>query len=80
MKFPVTATREHQGKTLSIDCDQETLSLFDDTGQRLSILTWGTLIEHMLSVDASPIAVRIPERPSQSRYTAPPAMENTSTV
>ena len=51
MKFPVTATREHQGKTLSIDCDQETLSLFDDTGQRLSILTWGTLIEHMLSVD-----------------------------
>ncbi len=51
MKFPVTATREHQGKTLSIDCDQETLSLFDATGQRLCILTWGTLIEHMLSVD-----------------------------
>lgn len=51
MRFPVTATREHQGKTLGIDCDQETLSLFDDQGQRLGILGWGTIIEHMLSVD-----------------------------
>ena len=51
MKFPITATREHQGKTLDIDCDQETLSLFDDKGQRLAILGWGTIVEHMLSVD-----------------------------
>jgi uncharacterized protein (TIGR02266 family) len=51
MKLPVTATREHQGKTLGIDCDQETLSLYDDKGQRLAILGWGTIIEHMLSVD-----------------------------
>ncbi|MCS6319077.1 MAG: PilZ domain-containing protein [Nitrospira sp.] len=51
MKFPVTATSEHQGKTLGIDCEQETLSLFDDKGKRLSILAWSTLIEYMLSVD-----------------------------
>lgn len=51
MKFPVTATREHQDKTLGIDCEQETVSLFDHKGQQLSILSWGSLIEHMLSVD-----------------------------
>jgi type IV pilus assembly protein PilZ len=51
MKFPVTATREHQGKILGIDCEQETLSLFDEKGQRLGILGWGTLIEHILSID-----------------------------
>lgn len=51
MKFPVTATREYQGKILDIDCEQETLSLLDDKGQRLSTLGWGTLIEHMLSID-----------------------------
>ena len=51
MKFPVTATCEHQGKTLGIDCEQETVSLFDDKGQCLSILGWGSLIEHMLSVE-----------------------------
>jgi type IV pilus assembly protein PilZ len=51
MKFPITATPEHQGKILGIDCDQETLSLFDDKGRRLGILSWGTLIEHILSID-----------------------------
>ncbi|HNK13473.1 MAG: PilZ domain-containing protein [Nitrospira sp.] len=51
MKFPVTATREYHGKTLDIDCEQETLALFDDKGQRLAIVSWETLIEHMLSID-----------------------------
>lgn len=51
MKLPVTATREYQGKTLDIDCEQETVSLFDDKGHRLSRLGWGTLIAHMLSID-----------------------------
>jgi uncharacterized protein (TIGR02266 family) len=51
MKFPVTATREHQGKTLGIDCEQETVALYDHKGQQLSVVSWGTLIEHMLSVD-----------------------------
>ncbi len=51
MKFPVTATREYQGKVLDLDCEQEALSVFDEKGQRLSTLGWGTLIEHMLSID-----------------------------
>ena len=51
MKFPVTATREHQGKVLEIDCDQETLTLFNERGQRLGTLGWGTLIERILAVD-----------------------------
>ncbi len=51
MKFPVTATCEHQGKILGIDCEQETLSLFDEKGQRLGILSWGSLIGHILSID-----------------------------
>jgi len=51
MRFPITATREHQGKVLGIDCDQETLSLFDEKGQRLGILDWASLIEHILSID-----------------------------
>ena len=51
MKFPVTVTREHQGKTLGIDCEQETVTVFDQKGQTLNVLGWGPLIEHMLSVD-----------------------------
>lgn len=51
MKFPVTATPQYQGKILGIDCDQETLSLFDDKGRRLGIVSWGSIIEHILSID-----------------------------
>jgi len=51
MKFPVTATREHQGKTLGIDCELETVSVFDQKGERLSVLGWGPLIDHLLSLD-----------------------------
>lgn len=51
MKFPVTATREHHGKVLGLDCDQEILSLFDDEGRRLGALSWGALIDHILSAD-----------------------------
>lgn len=51
MKFPVTATREHQGKVIEIDCEQETFTLVGENGQRLATLGWGTLIERILSVD-----------------------------
>jgi type IV pilus assembly protein PilZ len=51
MKFPITATPQHQGKIIGIDCDQETLSLFDEKGRRLGILSWGSIIEHILSID-----------------------------
>lgn len=51
MKFPVTATLEHQGKSLDIDCAQETVSLFDRKGHRLGVVGWGSLIDHILSTD-----------------------------
>jgi type IV pilus assembly protein PilZ len=51
MRFPITATPQHQGKIIGIDCDQETLSLFDEKGRRLGILSWGSIIEHILSID-----------------------------
>jgi len=51
MKFPVTMTQEHQGKVLEIDCDRETLTLINDQGHVLGTLSWGTLIERVLSID-----------------------------
>jgi uncharacterized protein (TIGR02266 family) len=51
MRFPVIMAQEHQGKALEIDCDQETLSLVNEKGQRLGTLSWTTLIEHILSTD-----------------------------
>lgn len=51
MKFPVTMVQEHVGKVIDIDCDQETLTLLNEKGQRLGTLGWGTLIERILSVD-----------------------------
>jgi uncharacterized protein (TIGR02266 family) len=51
MKFPVTMVQGHVGKILEIDCDQETLGLIGEQGQRLGTLGWGTLIERILSVD-----------------------------
>ena len=51
MKLPVTVTKEHQGKALDIDCDQETITLLNEKGQPLGTLGWGTLIERILSID-----------------------------
>jgi uncharacterized protein (TIGR02266 family) len=51
MRFPVTVTQEHLGKVLELDCDQETVTLLSEKGQRLGTLGWGQLIERILSVD-----------------------------
>jgi type IV pilus assembly protein PilZ len=51
MRFPVTVTQEHLGKVLELDCDQETVTLLSEKGQRLGTLGWGLLIERILSVD-----------------------------
>ena len=51
MKFPITMTQEHQGKVLDLNPDQETLTLFNDKGQPLGTLSWGNLIEHILTID-----------------------------
>ncbi len=49
MKFPVLSTEAHQGKTLEIDCDRETLTLLGQQGERLGTLTWAWVIDRILS-------------------------------
>lgn len=48
MKFPVTSTAIHQGKTLIIDPDRETIEVLDASGQLLGDVPWGTVIEQVL--------------------------------
>ena len=48
MKFPVTSTAVHQGKTLIIDPDRETIHVLDASGQLLGDVPWGTVIEQVL--------------------------------
>lgn len=48
MKFPVTSTAIHQGKTLIIDPDRETINVLDASGQLLGDVPWGTVIEQVL--------------------------------
>jgi uncharacterized protein (TIGR02266 family) len=48
MKFPVTSTAFHQGKTLIIDPDRETIDVLDASGQLLGDVPWGTVIEQVL--------------------------------
>ncbi|GKS56629.1 hypothetical protein YTPLAS18_01560 [Nitrospira sp.] len=71
MKFPVLSTDAHQGKTLEIDCDRETLTLLGHQGESLGSLTWAWVIDRILSnneVDAfahcrayprAPLAIKV---------------------
>ncbi len=80
MKLPITMTQEHQGKVLDIDPDQETLTLFNDKGQPLGTLSWGSLIEHILTIDEdtrfahsrahprAPLAIKVRCTTSEGRH------------
>lgn len=76
MKFPVTLTQEHEGKTLELDCDRETITLVSSKGELLGTLPWSAIIERFLTADEesrfaharahprAPLAVKV-------RYTTP---------
>ncbi len=76
MKFPVTETDGHIGKTLEVNQEQETLLLHDQKGALLGTLSWLDVIERILSSDddarfaharahpRAPLAVKV-------RYTTP---------
>src|SRR5689334_13547076 len=76
MKFPVTATQGHEGKTLEIDTSQEVVSLIGQKGNLLGTVSWQEIIERILSSDEdtrftharahprAPLAVKV-------RYTTP---------
>ncbi|MBI4401986.1 MAG: PilZ domain-containing protein [Nitrospirae bacterium] len=47
MKLPVVATKAHQGKTLELDCERETITLLDRAGEQLGTITWESVIDHI---------------------------------
>jgi len=51
MKFPVTTTEKHEGKVLEMNADQEVVTLHSATGELLGVLSWGEVIEQILSSD-----------------------------
>ncbi len=76
MKFPVTETLGHEGKSLEVDANHEVVSLYGPKGELLGTLSWQEIIERILSSDddarfaharahpRAPLAVKV-------RYTTP---------
>jgi uncharacterized protein (TIGR02266 family) len=76
MKLPVIATAGHQGKSLVIDAEQESINVHDASGTLLGTIPWGAIIERVLASDddarfaharahpRAPLAVKV-------RYTTP---------
>ncbi len=48
MAFPVVSTAEHQGKSLIVDDEKETINVHDISGQLLGSMSWGAIIERVL--------------------------------
>lgn len=51
MKLQVTTTEAHQGKTLEIDYDQETITLIGTKGEPVGTVTWSSIIDYIESAD-----------------------------
>jgi len=51
MKFPVTTSPGHEGKTLEIDPAREIISLQNGNGAVLGAISWGDVIERIASGD-----------------------------
>jgi uncharacterized protein (TIGR02266 family) len=56
MKFPVTSTAGHQGKALVIHSDLETITIQDESGRILGDMSWGEIIERVLTGDDAAFA------------------------
>lgn len=50
--LPVMTTEAHQGKTLEVDRENETISLIGSSGETLGTVTWASLIEHICASQA----------------------------
>ncbi len=64
MRLPVVITKTHLGKSLELDCDQETITLLSPAGEALGTLSWEAMINRML-LQAPPSTP--PEIRSQAR-------------
>ena len=51
MKFSVTNTPEHQGKTLEMDADREAIALHGSDGKLLGVVSWKDVIERIVTSD-----------------------------
>ncbi|MCX5729289.1 MAG: PilZ domain-containing protein [Nitrospirae bacterium] len=76
MKFPVTATEEHEGKVLEMNVDQEVVTLHSATGELLGALSWEAVIEQILASDDDARFAHARAHPRASlalkvRYTTP---------
>ncbi len=72
MRFPVLSTASHQGKSLEVDCDRETFTLFGSVGEPLGTLSWAWLIDRILSnheLDESAHARAYPRAPLAIKVT-----------
>lgn len=64
MKLPIISTRSHLGKSLKLDCDQETITLVGPGGEELGTLPWESVIDQLL---AQATLMESPETRSQTR-------------
>src|SRR4029079_14379640 len=51
MKFPVTTTPGHQGKSLEIESARETITLHNGNGAVLGAMSWGVVSERSVNPD-----------------------------
>jgi len=51
MKLPVISTEGHQGKSLVIDPEQETITIYDASDRLLGQVPWGAIIERVFASD-----------------------------
>jgi uncharacterized protein (TIGR02266 family) len=49
MKFPITETQGHEGKTLEIDPDRETIRLLGLKGEVVGTVSWQAVIDRILN-------------------------------
>lgn len=60
MKFPVSSSRRHKGKTLNLEAAREVVTLLGVNGETLGSLSWDFVIDQIL-------AYRTPHIPQDSR-------------
>ncbi len=80
MRLPVVITKTHLGKSLELDCDQETITLLGPAGEALGTLSWEAMINQMLlqAPPSTPMETRSQARVALSfrvRYRTPEGEE-----
>lgn len=81
LTLPVTLTDAHRGKTLEVDCAQETIALRDQAGEPLGTITWHAVIELIGAGQLPPDRLRAQPRVSflsKVRYGMPGGQQTES--